>query len=579
MSLVICSKGHQGKLGARFCQQCGEPLPVVKSKTAEVNFSKDELDELAPGTRLRDRYLIQRQLGQGGFGRTYLAEDTGRFHEKIAVKEFVPNVQGTQALQKAEELFQREAITLHKLQHPQIPRFWETFQEGKRLFLVEDFIEGQTYQSLLEQRLQRGQCFREAEILQLLRKLLPVLSYLHQQGVIHRDISPDNIMLRAKDKQVVLIDMGGVKQVAIDVATQLVGAKNSASGRTTCMGKVGYAPDEQIRLGIVAPHSDLYALAVTVIVLMTGKQPQELLDQHTVHWMWHRELTLSPLLTKILNQMLHRQPNQRFKSADEILKLLEPSNSSRTYVATKPTEVRVSASVNNSGQGGIFDNSIKVPDEIKGWNWGAASLPLFWCFSNRVWIGLLFSASIFFLPRYASFGMMGVFGRSGNEWAWKSRKWSSITAFKAHQRAWAKWGLIINGILVALIIISVAARESASQSKRVRYTSPPPSNSNSTRGLPETYSPDAINLFVSNCEQSFHAKAPTVSSQTLNSYCTCAASGIQQSMPYQEYLETDIVLSKIRHNQQINPEEQQKLNNFGRLVDEVSLSCRHRLGL
>lgn len=173
MSLITCSKGHQVSLGARFCQKCGEPLSIMESKTAEANPFEDGLEELLIGTRLRDRYVIQKQLGQGGLGRTYLAEDTGRFHEKIAIKEFLPAVQGTHALEKAEELFQREAITLHQLQHPQIPRFWETFREGKRLFLVEDFIEGQTYQSLLEQRLRKGQRFNEAEILQLFRKLLP----------------------------------------------------------------------------------------------------------------------------------------------------------------------------------------------------------------------------------------------------------------------------------------------------------------------------------------------------------------------------------------------------------------------
>lgn len=568
MSVVICSKGHQGTLGARFCQQCGDPLSVVKSKTVEVSSDNEDL---VPGTRLRDRYLIQQKLGQGGFGRTYLAEDTGRFHEKIAIKEFVPNVQGTQALQLSEELFQREAITLHQLQHPQIPRFWETFQEEKRFFLVEDFIEGQTYQLLLEQRLRKGQRFSEAEILQLFRKLLPVLSYLHRQGVIHRDIAPDNIMLRAQDKQVVLIDMGGVKQVAIDVATQLAGVKNSAS---TCLGKVGYAPDEQLRLSIAAPHSDLYALAVTALVLMTGKQPQELLDQHTMHWMWHRELTLSPLLAKIINQMLHRQPNQRFKSADEILKLLETSPTSRTYVATKPTEVRVSVPVNNSGQSGIFDNSIKVPDEIKGWNWGAFLMAPFWPISNQVWIGLLA-----WTP-YIGWIMMFVVGTKGNEWAWKSRKWSSVAAFKAHQRAWTKWSLIGYGSFLPLcfLIGFIAAFTSALQSNRVQVSIPSPSAS-STQELPDAYSADAVNLIVYNCEQSFRAKAPTVSSQAINSYCTCAANEIQQKMPYQEYLRTDITLSKIKQNQQLNPGEQQQVDSFGRLVDEIGLSCRQKLGL
>lgn len=88
MNTVICSKGQKGSPGAMFCQQCGDPLLKVESKTAETNSSENGLEQLPPGTRLRDRYLIQQQLGQGGFGRTYLAEDTGRFHEKIAIKEF-----------------------------------------------------------------------------------------------------------------------------------------------------------------------------------------------------------------------------------------------------------------------------------------------------------------------------------------------------------------------------------------------------------------------------------------------------------------------------------------------------------
>jgi len=576
---------------------------MAKSQTAQVNPSENGLEQLLPGTRLRDRYLIQQQLGQGGFGRTYLAEDTGRFHEKVAIKEFVPNIQGTQALQKAEELFEREAITLHQLQHPQIPRFWETFREGKRLFLVEDFIEGQTYQSLLDQRLSQGKCFSEAAILQLFRELLPVLSYLHRQGVIHRDISPDNIILRAKDKQPVLIDLGGVKQVAIDVATQVAGMRNRAVSGATCLGKVGYAPDEQLRLGIVAPHSDLYALAVTALVLMTGKQPQDLLDQNTLHWTWHRELTLSPLLTKILNQMLHRQPSQRFKSADEISQLLQSNSSSRTHAATKPTQLLQSnpsnrtyaaakptefnPPVNNSGQGGIFDSSIQVPDEIKGWNWGAFLLPGFWPFSNQVLIGLLA-----WTP-YIGWIMSFVLGAKGNEWAWKSRKWDSITAFKSHQRAWTIWGLIISGSFFSLcfLIGFLTAFTSEPESQPVGSITPsstprqdinlseiPSLPSSSTEQLSEAYPPDAINSFISGCKQSFRAKAPTASYQIISDFCSCSASEVQQRMIYQEMLETDSALNKSQQNQQLTSSEQQKVEEYLEVINGIGIVCRQKLG-
>jgi serine/threonine-protein kinase len=140
------------------------------------------------------RYRVLHELGHGGFGRTYLAEDTNRFHERCVLKEFAPQVQGTEALHKAEELFEREAGILYKLQHPQIPRFRELFQadwQGKRrLFLVQDYVEGETYQALLRSRQNQGYGFTEADVTQLLLQLLPVLDYIHACGVIHRDISP-----------------------------------------------------------------------------------------------------------------------------------------------------------------------------------------------------------------------------------------------------------------------------------------------------------------------------------------------------------------------------------------------------
>ncbi|NJR74597.1 MAG: protein kinase [Scytonema sp. CRU_2_7] len=279
---------------------------------------------MPPGTCLRERYIIQKQLGQGGFGRTYLAEDTGRFREKFVIKEFMPAMRSTAALKKAEELFQREAAILYQLEHPQIPRFWEIFEQEDRVFLVVNYIDGLTYKELLKKRLQQGQCFSEIEILEFFQSLLPVLSYLHHRGVIHRDISLDNIILRTEDRLPVLIDLGGVKLVAIDVNTQLRTGQNPTNVSFTCLGKVGYAPDEQLQFGLVAPQSDLYALAVSALVLMTGKNPQQLLNQHTLQWRWEEELKLSPLLTRTLNQMLAPKPANRFQSADEVLQVLNP---------------------------------------------------------------------------------------------------------------------------------------------------------------------------------------------------------------------------------------------------------------
>lgn len=310
-----CSKGHENSPGSRFCLDCGEKLAVVE-------------EGIQSGLLLGDRYRIIRQLGQGGFGRTYLAEDTNRFREYCVLKEFAPQVQSAYVLEKAEELFEREAGVLYKLQHPQIPRFRELFRvnlAGKGyLFLVQDYVEGQTYYALLNARKQQGMCFNEIEVTQLLLQILPVLEYIHSLGVIHRDISPDNIILRSSDYLPVLIDFGAVKQVAA-IASQLSQSDGSALP-VTLMGKVGYAPHEQMQMGVVYPHSDLYALAATVLVLLTGKEPQELIDEYTVTWNWRNQVNISPTLGSVLDKMLSQRIGDRFQSARQVLQALTESN-------------------------------------------------------------------------------------------------------------------------------------------------------------------------------------------------------------------------------------------------------------
>jgi serine/threonine-protein kinase len=287
------------------------------------------------------RYRIIRQLGQGGFGRTYLAEDFHRFNEPCVLKEFAPQVHGTYALQKAAELFEREAGVLYKLQHPQIPRFRELFRVKQEdqglLFLVQDFVAGQTYRALLDARKRQGHQFNEAEVTQLLLQILPVLDYIHSIGVIHRDISPDNLILRSTDGLPVLIDFGGVKQVAATAASQFIASQGSDGIPliATRLGKVGYAPHEQMQAGIVYPHSDLYALAATVLVLVTGKEPQQLIDPHTLEWNWRQEVNLSPSLGSVLDKMLQAIPGDRFPNASAVLQALGATPPAVTYPPTQ----------------------------------------------------------------------------------------------------------------------------------------------------------------------------------------------------------------------------------------------------
>jgi serine/threonine protein kinase len=269
------------------------------------------------GTLLQQRYRVTKVLGQGGFGRTYLSQDTGCFDEMCVLKEFSPNDRGRDALKKSKELFQREAQVLYQINHPQIPKFRANFEEQKRLFLVQEYAEGKTVAKTLSDRLKNSTTFTELEAVEFLKNMLPVLSHIHAMGIIHRDISPDNIIFRDRDKLPVLIDFGVVKAgvTQLEVSTQI--------HQGTTVGKAGYAPGEQLQTGEAYANSDLYALAVTVVVMMTGRKPESLIDKSTMTWKWHQWVpTLSPWFSKILNKMLSRVPNSRYQSANEVAQAL-----------------------------------------------------------------------------------------------------------------------------------------------------------------------------------------------------------------------------------------------------------------
>ncbi|MEA5604107.1 serine/threonine-protein kinase [Nostoc sp. UHCC 0252] len=270
------------------------------------------------GTVLQNRYRIIQILGQGGFGRTYLAEDQRRFNELCAIKELISTATEAAALEKAQELFHREAAILYQIEHPQVPKFRERFEQDERLFLVEDYVAGQTYRNLLDERLAVGKTFTEAEVLQLIQLLLPVLEHIHSRGIIHRDISPENIILRDSDAKPVLIDFGVVKELA----TRLRSPENAMP--ETTVGKLGYSPSEQMQTGGAYPSSDLYALAVTAVVLLTGKEPKELFDENQLTWHWQRWVKVSPRFAIVLNRMLNHIPSDRYQSAASVSQALQP---------------------------------------------------------------------------------------------------------------------------------------------------------------------------------------------------------------------------------------------------------------
>jgi serine/threonine protein kinase len=273
---------------------------------------------------LAGRYLPTKLLGQGGFGAAFLAKDrfTPTMRECV-VKQFQPsgNLTGKQ-LEIAENLFEREAIVLERLgnKHSQIPDLFAFFplivpsihqdKQEQYFYLAQEFINGQD----LEQELKIKGAFSEGEVRFVLVEILKVLEFVHNNNSIHRDIKPSNIM-RDGEGKLYLLDFGAVKEVTATAG--------SASGRSTGIYSPGYAPPEQMSGSQVFPATDLYALAVTCICLLSGKQPDELYDPYNNCWDWKSKTPhISDDLAQLFDIMLSSSVKNRFQSATEILDLL-----------------------------------------------------------------------------------------------------------------------------------------------------------------------------------------------------------------------------------------------------------------
>lgn len=289
-----------------------------------MDFLQPRLPDHPLGVLIDNRYQIQKLLGRGGFGQTYLAFDTQCFNHPCVLKEFAPASQSEYAIQKARQLFEREARVLYEIDHPQIPKFLAWFVDRGRLFLVQEYIVGKTYAQLLRQRQQQGQIFSEVEVVQWLVDLLSILQYLHQRQIVHRDISPDNVMLPDQDTKPILIDFGLVKQTLTQIYSEINPQSRSFAEPASFVGKFGYAPPEQIRMGQCFPCSDLYALGVTALVLLTGQEPRLLMDQTSLEWQWREQMQVNDRLAQILERMVQEKPKARYQSVEEVLTDLQP---------------------------------------------------------------------------------------------------------------------------------------------------------------------------------------------------------------------------------------------------------------
>ncbi|MDX2241369.1 MAG: serine/threonine-protein kinase [Leptolyngbyaceae cyanobacterium bins.302] len=265
--------------------------------------------------RFRDRYEILKILGRGGFGITFLARDVSLPGQPLCViKQLCPKVSDATALNRAKQRFEQEAKTLAKLgSHAQIPMLLDYFELEGEFYLVQEFVRGFT----LAKEIRRNGPFSEAEVKQFLWEFLPLLQYIHDKRVIHRDIKPTNLIRCKDDGRLVLIDFGAVKEIVSQVDEASV--KQSS---TQFVGTVGFAPPEQLASRPVY-SSDIYALGITCLYLLSGKSPLEFdYEFASGEVRWRDLIQVGDVLANVLNKMLRITPQERFKSATDVVKVL-----------------------------------------------------------------------------------------------------------------------------------------------------------------------------------------------------------------------------------------------------------------
>ncbi|MCS7031047.1 MAG: serine/threonine protein kinase [Gloeomargarita sp. SKYG116] len=283
------------------------------------------------GEKLAGRYVVVKTLGSGGFGTTYLARDTQRPGQPACVvKHLKPDSQDEFVVTTARRLFNSEAEILEKLgKHDQIPSLLAYFEQDGEFYLVQEFIEGHP----LSQEMQKGVPWPQEKVVRLLADVLTTLDFVHRNGVIHRDIKPDNLIRRKSDGKLVLIDFGAVKQIRDPQA-----AAQQRTGATVAIGTVGYAPAEQAQ-GKPQFASDIYSLGIVAICALTGKQPDQLeSDPQTGELVWRPGVQVSHALGTVLDRMVRYHYSKRYANAGEVLAALRSFH----LLDTPPPPTRVS---------------------------------------------------------------------------------------------------------------------------------------------------------------------------------------------------------------------------------------------
>lgn len=286
-----------------------------------------EIESSKQSKNLFGRYHIEKLLGKGGFSETYLVRDKQTFDSFMVAKKLKLFYTDSSIIESIERLFRREYEVLERLgNHPQIPRTFAFFEEQNEFYLIQEYIEGQSLAEELEQAI------NEKSVVDLLKEILKILTFVHQNNIIHRDIKPDNFIRRKRDNKLVLIDFGAVKEILA-----------SESEYSTRIGTNGYAAPEQI-LGRPTFSSDIYAVGIIAIQALTGIYPNQFPRSETGEIIWRERASVSSNIARIIDKMVNTSPSLRYQSADEVITDIESLNNekyaSTTFVENQPIVIK-----------------------------------------------------------------------------------------------------------------------------------------------------------------------------------------------------------------------------------------------